>query len=68
MCWLSGGLIEEGCGGFLFACCSRPGRATSVGPAPQNIYRDDSRGLAPFDHGPVVNDPGEISKSVLIYM
>lgn len=23
-CWLSGGVIENGCGGFLFACCQRP--------------------------------------------
>lgn len=23
-CWLSGGIIEGGCGGFLFACCQRP--------------------------------------------
>ena len=23
-CWLSGGVIEGGCGGFLFACCQRP--------------------------------------------
>jgi len=23
-CWLSGGLVEGGCGGFLFACCKRP--------------------------------------------
>ncbi len=23
-CWLGGGIIEGGCGGFLFACCQRP--------------------------------------------
>jgi hypothetical protein len=23
-CWLSGGVVEGGCGGFLFACCKRP--------------------------------------------
>ncbi len=23
-CWMSGGLIEGSCGGFLFACCQRP--------------------------------------------
>ena len=25
-CWLGGGIIEGGCGGFLFACCHRSGQ------------------------------------------
>lgn len=58
MCWLSGGLVEEGCGGFLFACCTRPGRAHySSGLSSGNHFRDDPRGLVPHDHGPVRNDP-----------
>jgi len=24
---LGGGVVESGCGGFLFACCQRPGQA-----------------------------------------
>ena len=23
-CWLGGGVVSGGCGGFLFACCQRP--------------------------------------------
>ncbi len=23
-CWLSGGVVEGGCGGFLMSCCNRP--------------------------------------------
>ena len=23
-CWLGGGIVESACGGFLFACCTRP--------------------------------------------
>ena len=23
-CWMSGGIVSGGCGGFLFACCQRP--------------------------------------------
>lgn len=58
MCWVSGGLIEEGCGGFLYACCNRPGRAAHY---PANFghpnFRNSPRGLVPMDHGPVRNDP-----------
>ena len=57
-CWMSGGLVEEGCGGFLFACCNRPGRA-HYSSFTDNHFRDDPRGLIPFDLGPVVNDPGK---------
>ncbi|XP_018017475.1 uncharacterized protein LOC108674083 isoform X2 [Hyalella azteca] len=57
MCWVSGGLIEEGCGGFLYACCNRPGRAHYPGSFSQPPFRDDPRGLIPMEHGPVRNDP-----------
>jgi len=63
MCWLSGGLVEEGCGGFLFACCTRPGRAHYSSPFSPNNFRESSRGLVPFEHGPVRNDPCEFSNS-----
>lgn len=26
-CWISGGVVEGGCGGFVFACCKRPAAA-----------------------------------------
>ena len=28
-CMLGGGVVESGCGGFLFACCQRPGQVGS---------------------------------------
>lgn len=53
MCWLGGGLIDGGCGGFLFACCSRPNVRGGRG---QETYRDDSTGLIPVNYGPIRND------------
>jgi len=58
MCWLGGGLIDGGCGGFLFACCNRGGGG--VGGRNQNrpeSFRDESAGLTPRDYGPIRNDP-----------
>lgn len=55
MCWLGGGLIDGGCGGFLFACCSRPNQRGQRG---HQTYRDDSIGLIPVDYGPIRNDQG----------
>ncbi|KAF2356971.1 Serine proteases trypsin domain [Trinorchestia longiramus] len=57
MCWVSGGLIEEGCGGFLYACCTRPGRAHYPGSFATPPFRDEPRGLIPIERGPVRNDP-----------
>ena len=37
-CWLAGGVVEGGCGGFLQSCCNRPNQVghktivTQVGP------------------------------------
>ena len=28
-CWLSGGVVEGGCGGFVFSCCKRPTAAAA---------------------------------------
>ncbi|XP_076052611.1 uncharacterized protein LOC143032025 [Oratosquilla oratoria] len=52
ICWLNGGLIDGGCGGFLFACCSH-GNTRS-----EQSYRDDSHGIIPVNYGPIRNDPG----------
>lgn len=47
MCWMSGGVVQGGCGGFLFGCCQRYQRdAKSFTPAPQ------------IDYGPVQNEEG----------
>ncbi|XP_063585561.1 uncharacterized protein LOC134762977 [Penaeus indicus] len=52
-CWLSGGLIDGGCGGFLFACCTRPNNRGQRG---HESYRDDKSGFVPVDYGPIRND------------
>nr|XP_027216994.1 serine proteinase stubble-like [Penaeus vannamei] len=52
-CWLGGGLIDGGCGGFLFACCSRPNNRGQRG---HESYRDDKTGFVPIDYGPIRND------------
>ncbi|KAB7507291.1 Serine proteinase stubble [Armadillidium nasatum] len=53
MCWVGGGLIEGGCGGFLFACCSRGSRGRGG-----SSYRDaSSQNHVPRNYGPVKNDP-----------
>ncbi|XP_042214780.1 uncharacterized protein LOC121861214 [Homarus americanus] len=53
MCWLGGGLIDGGCGGFLFACCTRPNQRGQRGP---ESYREDTVGLVPVNYGPIRND------------
>ncbi|XP_071524738.1 uncharacterized protein [Panulirus ornatus] len=55
MCWLGGGLIDGGCGGFLFACCTRPNQRGQRGP---ESFREDSAGIIPVDYGPIRNDEG----------
>ncbi|KAK4316296.1 hypothetical protein Pmani_012532 [Petrolisthes manimaculis] len=55
MCWLRGGLIDGGCGGFLFACCSH---GTQRGQRGHQSYRQDSSGITPVDYGPIRNDHG----------
>lgn len=53
-CWLGGGLIEKGCGGFLFACCQRqttPSVKSGIGNSPTEPP------AVPEFYGPVTNDP-----------
>ncbi|XP_037082479.1 uncharacterized protein LOC119103133 [Pollicipes pollicipes] len=48
LCWMSGGTVRGGCGGFMFGCCERGRRAAkSFNPPPPQV-----------DYGPVRNDPG----------
>lgn len=51
LCWLTGGLIQKSCGGFLFACCHRPG----VNPDPATPYVD-SLEHPDVNYGPVQRD------------
>ena len=45
-CWLGGGIVEGGCGGFMMSCCNRPntvGHKTivlQVGPKPAAFHLD----------------------------
>lgn len=51
-CWMSGGVVEGGCGGFLMSCCNRPnlvGHKTIV--VQDNVAHPD------ISWGPVRNDP-----------
>ena len=57
MCWLGGGLIEGGCGGFLFACCHRSGRSHSS----HDAHREEKQLSQPIDYGEVRNDPGKFN-------
>ena len=51
LCWLTGGLIQKSCGGFLFACCHRPG----ISPAPPTPYVD-ALDHPDVSYGPVRSD------------
>jgi len=52
LCWLTGGLIQKSCGGFLFACCHRPG----ISPELPTPYAD-SLDHPDLSYGPVRSDP-----------
>ena len=52
LCWMTGGLIQKSCGGFLFACCHRPGRS----PEPLTPYAD-SLEHPDMSYGAVRSDP-----------
>lgn len=56
MCWLGGGLIDGGCGGFLFACCNRAGVGGRNQARPES-YREDGQALVARDYGPIRNEP-----------
>lgn len=65
-CWLSGGLIDGGCGGFLFACCSYPNQRGQRG---HESYREGGGDLIPVNYGPVRNDQGqELSELFKVYI
>jgi len=51
-CWLQGGVIEGGCGGFLMACCNKPNQ---VGH--KTIVTQDNFAHPEVNWGPVRNDP-----------
>ncbi|KAK7062986.1 hypothetical protein SK128_026694 [Halocaridina rubra] len=53
LCWLKGGLIDGGCGGFLFACCNTASQRGQRGH--DTSYRDGAD-LIPIDYGPILND------------
>ncbi|XP_059472130.1 transmembrane protease serine 6 isoform X3 [Neocloeon triangulifer] len=64
LCWMSGGLIEGSCGGFMFACCQRKQKSddslaindhgsNSIAQQPDLEDKD----LDDYVNGPVTNDP-----------
>jgi hypothetical protein len=44
-CWLSGGVVEGGCGGFVFACCKRAQQYQSYEESPKVIAAPQVRFL-----------------------
>ena len=54
-CWLQGGIVEGGCGGFMMSCCNRPNTVghktivTQVGPkvGTQIIWTGDLKQIIP---------------------
>lgn len=60
-CWMSGGLLDGGCGGLLKGCCHRLAKAGALGVQDSNdvnyangLNADDK--LKPLEFGPVIND------------
>lgn len=51
-CWMSSGLIDGSCGGFLYACCQRLNKETPK----TNEHRTNDVITLPTNFGPVVND------------
>lgn len=58
-CWMSSGLIDGSCGGFLYACCQRLDRKA---PKTNEHHVNDIVTL-PTNFGPVVNDFSKFSNS-----
>ena len=56
-CWLSGGVVDGGCGGFVFACCKRPQQFQNYDESPKVIAAPQVR-LLPTkpSAGSAVND------------
>lgn len=51
-CWLGGGIVEGGCGGFMMSCCNRP---NTVGH--KTIVLQDNFAHPEIEWGQVTNDP-----------
>ncbi|XP_069703519.1 brain-specific serine protease 4 isoform X1 [Periplaneta americana] len=49
-CWMSAGLLEGSCGGFLYACCQRRS-------AKDTAKKGEHDASVLVDYGPVTNDP-----------
>jgi len=50
-CWLGGGVVEGGCGGFLQSCCNRPNQVGA-----KTIVTQDNFAHPTVNWGPIVND------------
>lgn len=61
LCWMSSGLIQGSCGGFMRGCCHRTAKSANLGSSDSNMV--DLTSVKPKDYGPVINDPSESPKS-----
>lgn len=57
LCWMSSGLIQGTCGGFMRGCCHRTAKSANLGSSESNTV--DLTSVKPKDYGPVINDPSE---------
>lgn len=57
LCWMSSGLIQGTCGGFMRGCCHRTAKSANLGASDSNTV--DLTSVKPKDYGPVINDPSE---------
>lgn len=58
LCWMSSGLIQGSCGGFMRGCCHRTAKSANLGTSDiKNTV--DLTSVPQKDYGPVINDPSE---------
>nr|CAD7431557.1 unnamed protein product [Timema monikensis] len=62
-CWMSAGLLEGSCGGFLYACCQRKGGTAKKSENLQPLASSNDLQTLAADYGPVLNDPTKSSIS-----
>lgn len=58
LCWMSSGLLQGSCGGFMRGCCHRTAKSANLGTSDISNTVDLTN-LPSKDYGPVVNDPSE---------
>lgn len=58
LCWMSSGLLQGSCGGFMRGCCHRTAKSANLGTSDLSNTVDLTN-IPNKDYGPVSNDPSE---------